>query len=292
LGGCSPNGESAIEFTPQSAASTFITTTATNIELYPTTTSVIGRSCVVSQSEIDYNALVAGVIGVAEVESNPAAAYPSENPTSGFVFFTGTTGTYGDNRGINGTMYFTMLSSGRMSGYFQAEGLTPSTVHGLHVHLYGDMSSTDATSAGGHFNPGEQYHAGPDVEARHEGDMGNVTASSAGVATLLRTFDILSFTRYNYSILGHAVVLHTIRDDGNPLHEWTSTGAAGGRLAFGIIGYSARSSPFIATDSSSSTMSWKLALAYVGIGLAIVLVIGTGFYCCCKRRPSSDYHGI
>jgi Cu-Zn family superoxide dismutase len=126
------------------------------------------------------------------------------------VSFTGTTGTYGDNRDLNGTMYFTMLSSGRMSGYFEVNGLVPYTVHGLHVHLYGDMSSSDATSAGLHYNPNEQYHAGPDTSARHEGDMGNVTANAKGVATLLRTFDILSFTKYNFSILGHAVVLHTI----------------------------------------------------------------------------------
>ncbi len=40
------------------------------------------------------------------------------------------------------------------------EGLSPG-MHGFHVHEFGDCSSPDANSAGGHYNPADMPHAVP-----------------------------------------------------------------------------------------------------------------------------------
>jgi len=138
-----------------------------------------------------------------------------------------------------------------MSVYFTARGLAPHSIHALHIHQFGDLSDPICLSAGEHFNPFNEFHGGPNTDHRHAGDMGNVTADASGVATLLRTFNLQSFTRHNASIIGHATILHALPDDGNPHHLWNSTGAAGGRIAGGVIGISSRTSPLIASTSPS-----------------------------------------
>jgi Cu-Zn family superoxide dismutase len=112
----------------------------------------------------------------------------------------------------------------------ELEGLSPGD-HGFHVHEYGDCSALDGTSAGGHFNPEGVPHAGPDAAERHVGDLGNVTADSAGRVRSTWT-DLVIALDGPHSIVGRAVVVHGGADD---LTSQPS-GAAGPRVACGVVG--------------------------------------------------------
>jgi len=129
---------------------------------------------------------------------------------------------------VNGTVTFTKTDKGVR---IQADinGLTPGK-HGFHIHEFGDASSPDGMSAGGHFNPHGMEHGSPTAEKRHVGDLGNLEADSSGHATLDMVDPALGFSGAT-SILGRGVVVHEKADDfGQPV------GNAGGRLAVGTIG--------------------------------------------------------
>ncbi len=103
--------------------------------------------------------------------------------------------------------------------------------HGFHVHEYGDCTASDATSAGGHFNPLNKPHAGPEAEERHMGDLGNIAAGEDGNASYERVDSHLKLGGEN-GIVGRAVIVHAKEDD----FATQPTGAAGARLACGVIG--------------------------------------------------------
>lgn len=103
--------------------------------------------------------------------------------------------------------------------------------HGFHIHEYGDCSSPDGKSAGGHFNPEKVKHGGPSDAVRHAGDMGNIKADPKGNAHLEWTDNLLSF-HGSHSIIGRALIIHEGTDD---LHS-QPTGAAGARAGCGVIG--------------------------------------------------------
>lgn len=111
-------------------------------------------------------------------------------------------------------------------------GLKPGK-HGFHVHEYGDCSADDATSAGGHFNPGMMPHSMPSSEKRHVGDLGNIEADKDGNAHVEYVDAMISFSGPN-SILGRGVIVHEKEDD----LKTQPTGNAGGRLACGVVGVS------------------------------------------------------
>ncbi len=104
-------------------------------------------------------------------------------------------------------------------------------MHGFHIHQFGDCSSGDGKSAGGHFNPMNTAHGAPSDEIRHVGDLGNISANSDGVAHFDFVDTGISLAG-EANILGRGVILHEVADD------LTSqpTGAAGSRLACGVIG--------------------------------------------------------
>ena len=130
---------------------------------------------------------------------------------------------------VSGTVTF-IKESGGMRVVADVTGLTPGT-HGFHIHEFGDCSAPDGASAGGHFNPTSAPHAGPDADARHAGDLGNIIADSAGVAHYERLDSHMSFAGPN-SIIGRGVIVHEKADD----LTTQPTGAAGGRVACGVIG--------------------------------------------------------
>ncbi|HLR31216.1 MAG TPA: superoxide dismutase family protein, partial [Fodinibius sp.] len=126
----------------------------------------------------------------------------------------------------SGTVTFTAAGD---SVQVQAEisGLSEGN-HGFHIHQYGDCTAPDGSSAGGHFNPDNNDHAGPTDSPRHMGDMGNIEADAEGNATLNYGDSTISIDQ----ILGRAVVVHGGEDD----LESQPSGDAGPRIGCGVIG--------------------------------------------------------
>lgn len=130
---------------------------------------------------------------------------------------------------VSGLVTFTKTNGG-IKIVAEVEGLAPGD-HGFHIHQFGDCSADDGTSAGGHFDPQNMPHAGPEDDERHAGDLGNITADSMGQAYYERVDSMITFHGEN-SIIGRGVIVHKGKDDlvSQP------TGAAGARVACGVIG--------------------------------------------------------
>jgi superoxide dismutase, Cu-Zn family len=113
------------------------------------------------------------------------------------------------------------------------ENLSPGSEHGLHIHVKGDCSAADASSAGDHFNPEKQSHGAREGNPRHAGDLGNVKASSSGVVS--ETFDVsgIKIGEGANGILGRSVILHAKTDD----LKSQPAGDSGARIACGAIAF-------------------------------------------------------
>ena len=111
----------------------------------------------------------------------------------------------------------------------EIEGLPPGK-HAFHVHVWGDCTGADGKSAGTHFN-----FRGSSLDQDHvdhiTGDLGELDADADGKASLEATIKDASLTG-QYSILGRAIIIHEKGND----HTQPPIGAAGGRLACGVIG--------------------------------------------------------
>jgi superoxide dismutase, Cu-Zn family len=135
--------------------------------------------------------------------------------------------TEGNN--VRGVVTFTQTGDNvKVSAHI--EGLTPGE-HGFHIHEFGDCSSKDGSSAGGHFNPAGSPHAAPEAAQRHAGDMGNIKADQSGVAHLEYVDPVAKLSGHG-AIVGHGVIVHANADD----LKTQPTGNAGGRVACGVIG--------------------------------------------------------
>jgi Cu-Zn family superoxide dismutase len=130
---------------------------------------------------------------------------------------------------VRGWATFTDRSTGGVAVVVHIENAPPGT-HGLHVHEKGDCSAPDASSAGGHFNPGGMPHAGPSATQRHAGDLGNITIESNGTGHLEMVSDLLTVRPGPNSVVGKAVIFHEKADD----LTTQPTGNAGGRLGCGV----------------------------------------------------------
>lgn len=129
----------------------------------------------------------------------------------------------------SGTVTFTATNDG-VQVQAEIEGIEEGN-HGFHIHQYGDCTAPDGTSAGGHYNPEDTEHAGPDADPRHVGDMGNIEANAEGLASKDYVDSKITLNGPN-SIIGHGVIIHAGEDD----LESQPTGDAGARLGCGVIG--------------------------------------------------------
>ena len=131
---------------------------------------------------------------------------------------------------VTGKAVFTELPSGGTKIEVWIENATPGT-HGIHLHEKGDCSAPDAASAGPHFNPAGNPHAGPADSKHHNGDWGNITIGADGKGHLEMTSDMLTVKPGPNSVMGKAVVFHEKADD----LKSQPSGDAGGRFGCGVV---------------------------------------------------------
>jgi superoxide dismutase, Cu-Zn family len=131
---------------------------------------------------------------------------------------------------VTGKATFTDLASGGTKVEVWVENATPGT-HGIHLHEKGDCSAPDASSAGPHFNPAGNPHAGPMDAKHHNGDWGNITVGADGKGHLEETTDMLTVKAGPNSVVGKAVVFHEKADD----LKSQPSGDAGGRFGCGVV---------------------------------------------------------
>lgn len=130
-----------------------------------------------------------------------------------------------------GVVHFDVAKPKKVKVTAKISGLKPNAKHAIHIHEFGDTTDFSGKSAGGHFNPTDKPHGLPPNEDRHAGDLGNLTADENGEATYELVVDNISIARRNNGIIGRAIVVHALEDDGGQ-----PTGNAGARIGFGVIG--------------------------------------------------------
>lgn len=130
---------------------------------------------------------------------------------------------------LEGVAMFTEIG-GVVKIHVALKGAPPGD-HAIHVHENGDCSAADFKSAGGHFNPDGHDHGGPDSEAHHAGDLGNLTVQDDGTCIYEIESSELTVSEGTHSVVGKAVIVHEKADD---LTSQPS-GAAGPRIACGVV---------------------------------------------------------
>ncbi len=105
--------------------------------------------------------------------------------------------------------------------------------HAIHIHEFGDCSTFDAKSAGGHWNPTHTTHGEWDNHHFHLGDIGNIDADTSGNGKISLKTDLwcLGCEDSTKNILGKSIIIHEGEDD------FTSqpSGNAGPRVGCGVI---------------------------------------------------------
>ena len=143
--------------------------------------------------------------------------------------------------GVSGTVTFTQ-DDDDLDLRLDLRGASPGE-HGVHVHAVGSCEPGDtdgdgtleaAGAAMGHYDPlGTNDHGAPtnDDDEKHAGDLGNVTATTAGVIQANLTTTDMSLSGTN-PVAGRAFMVHAGRDD----LETDPGGNSGTRVGCGIIG--------------------------------------------------------
>lgn len=153
---------------------------------------------------------------------------PAEAPSTAHATLTAATGS-----SVQGG--FTVVNQGSgVSIRGEITGLEPGSEHGFHVHETGECTLPDFASAGGHFNPTEDPHGGPESTARHLGDLPNAKADENGRALIDVNVDGVTLVDKDgapTAILGKAIVVHAMPDD----YKSQPSGESGARIACGVI---------------------------------------------------------
>jgi len=143
--------------------------------------------------------------------------------------------TKASNSKVSGIIWFeTMADHVHVHGTIS--GLDPNSVHGFHIHEFGDASSDNGSAAGGHYNPEAHPHGDITSASHHAGDLGNITADASGNANIDIMLHGVSVAGMNDPIVGRAVVVHASKDDFTQSPPSPTPGNSGARVAVGVIG--------------------------------------------------------
>ena len=131
-----------------------------------------------------------------------------------------------NNSNISGTISFTQIND---SVHLEAHayGLKPGS-KAIHIHEFGDCSSSDGLSAGGHWNPTDTKHGKwGDPTGFHLGAIGNFEIDSIGHGMFKFATDLwcLGCGEKN-DLLNQAVIIHNGQDD----YVSQPSGASGMRI--------------------------------------------------------------
>ena len=132
---------------------------------------------------------------------------------------------------VQGSVKLAQQGDDRVAMAVDISGLPANSMFGFHVHERGDCSSADAMSAGGHFNPTSQQHGDPHSGSHHAGDIPMLQSDANGKAVGSIVLSGVTLTPRPTSLVGHALVIHSGKDDYVP----QPTGNSGGRIACGVI---------------------------------------------------------
>jgi Cu-Zn family superoxide dismutase len=164
------------------------------------------------------------IMGLVALGAGMSGAWAEHHKTKAVSVLKATAGN-----SVSGTVTFTQQSGGVMIEA-KVSGLKPNSKHGFHIHQFGDTSSPDGKSTGGHYNPAGHDHAKPDAVKRHVGDLGNLESDGKGNATYKRLDKVVQLSG-EHTVVGRGITIHA-----DPDSFVQPTGGAGARIAVGAIG--------------------------------------------------------
>ena len=194
------------------------------------------------------------VAGAAFVSAPALAAKNEDQPQAAIAVADGTQAT----PDAHAVVRFTATKKG-LAYTTEAHGLTPGK-HGYHLHIYGDCSAADATSAGTHYNlKGSSLNPPADID-RITGNLGELVADANGDARDKGLLPNAKLTGKK-SIIGRAVIVHEKANDPSQ----PPIGAAGSRQACGVIGIadpaSVSTPPMAEDDAADKDMADDKAMS-------------------------------
>jgi Cu-Zn family superoxide dismutase len=130
---------------------------------------------------------------------------------------------------VSGTAQFEQ-GDGFLKISIQLSGATRG-LHAVHIHETGDCSAPDASSAGGHFNPGGNMHGSPADADHHAGDLWNMEIGDDGAGKITMINRVLTLDEGPNAIRGRAIVIHANADD----YRTQPSGNSGARIGCGVI---------------------------------------------------------
>ena len=136
--------------------------------------------------------------------------------------------TSGSN--VTGTATFNQTGD-QISLLVEINNVSPG-LHAVHIHEFGDCSSPDGKSAGGHWNPTGVAHGVWGEGEFHLGDIGNINVGEDGTGSIKLTTSLWEIgTGSNVDVVGRGIIIHAGADD------FTSqpSGNAGARIGCGAI---------------------------------------------------------
>lgn len=127
----------------------------------------------------------------------------------------------------------------------------PAGEHAFHIHAVGRCDPPTFESAGGHFNPAKNQHGFLSSKGPHAGDLPNIHVPDGGRLAFEFVADGVTLREGARSLLdsdGAALVMHAKPDD----YETDPAGAAGDRIACGVIQRSADAAAHNPADSGAA----------------------------------------